>query len=288
MDKNIIDEILKRELPNELFDKTVSCISKSRIEEYTQALKRDQVNQTLSKDKKIIKEYKSIILEDKYYYSSEILLIAILILAKNPYQAFITLAEHITIEFCYTTIIDLSYGIMNDISTNIISNITLPEYRHKQIIKELRNKERNELEKFNYRFEEHQLYIDEHTYAKYKRVFYCIFCYVALRDEEAFSLTLLYGQFATNNYWLVSQKMINNFIKKYNAKILLKVLNKSINLLTAKQIDKCIAKILLMKNTANIFKSLEPLLEPYKDEENVPHIDKFYSIQLMKELVENE
>ena len=30
------------------------------------------------------------------------------------------------------------------------------------------------------------------------------------------------------------------------------------------------------------------LAEYYKNEENIPHIDKFYSIQLMKELAENE
>lgn len=287
MNKDIVDEILKRRFPDETFDKDVICISKSKIEEYTQVLKRAQLNQSLPKDEKIIEKCKYAVVEDEYHYLNEFYLMAILILAKNPYQAFITTAKYITIESCYTSIINLSYGIMDNMNMSLLTNIVLPCYRYKELIEELQNK-KIALEELKYCQEEERIYIEEHTYAKYERVFYCIYCYVALRDEEAFTLTLLYGKLSTMNYWLVSQEMINYFIKKYNAKVLLKVLNKSIDLLTVKQIDKCIAKILLMKNADSIFKSLEPLLEPYKNEENIPHIDKFYSIQLMKELAENE
>ena len=287
MNKDIVDEILKRRFPDETFDKDVICISKSKIEEYTQVLKRAQLNQSLPKDEKIIEKCKYAVVEDEYHYLNEFYLMAILILAKNPYQAFITTAKYITIESCYTSIINLSYGIMDNMNMSLLTNIVLPCYRYEELIEELQNK-KIALEELKYCQEEERIYIEEHTYAKYERVFYCIYCYVALRDEEAFTLTLLYGKLSTMNYWLVSQEMINYFIKKYNAKVLLKVLNKSIDLLTVKQIDKCIAKILLMKNADSIFKSLEPLLEPYKNEENIPHIDKFYSIQLMKELAENE
>lgn len=287
MNKDIVDEILKRRFPNKTFDKNVICIPKSKIEEYMQVLKREQLNQSLPKDEKIIEKCKNAVIEDEYHYLNEFYLMAILILAKNPYQAFITTAKYITIESCYTSIINLSYGIMDNMNMSLLANIVLPDYRYEEIIEELQNK-KIALEESMYCSEEEQTYIEEHTYAKYERVFYSIYSYVAFRDEEAFTLTLLYGKISTTNYWLVSQKMLNYFIKKYNAKVLLKILNRSIDLLTVKQIDNCVAKILLMKNADSIFKSLESLLEPYKNEENIPHIDKFYSIQLMKELAENE
>lgn len=293
LNEKFLDELLKKELPDEQFEKSTS-ISQQKINDFMQVIKRIKLKQALKKDEQIYDKYEcaSINITPENICISDRKLYSILLLARSPYQAFLTLIKNITIEDCYTSVVNLSYGIVNDIdnlTVYLLKNIVLPEYRNEECLDELISASITIDEFSFYECINEKNFIKEHTYKKYQRIIYCIYFSIASRDKQTLTVSLMNDRLVVDNYWMINSKMVDEFIKEQNGKKLVSLLEKHIQLLSVKQIDRCMAKVLLIKNAKkSLYDKLEPILNPYKDNENVPHIDKFYSIRLMQELSEEE
>ena len=291
---NFLDKLLEREFPNENFEKTSTCVSQQKINELRQVIKRAKLKQIIDNDKRIFDRYEcaSININLENVCISDIKLFSILLLAKTPYQAFLTLIKNITLEDCYISVIHLSYGIQNDVNelTNyLLNNVILPKFRTEKDYDELISAAITIEEFSKYSCDDEKEFIQLRTYKKYQRIIYCIYFSIACRDKKTFTSTLMNRTLRSNNYWMINSYMIDDFIKEQNGNKLIPLIEEYNQLLTIKQIDKCMAKILLLKNSKkSLFNKLEPILSPYKDNENVPHIDKFFSILLMQDLAEED